>query len=64
MPVQDQGERNYRGRSSGGTSFKEPDWDQTGGEQAEGEELLHGDSNHKSPEAPAQEGWGVVGGEE
>ncbi|XP_070758221.1 testis-expressed protein 264 [Enoplosus armatus] len=59
VPIQDQGDKDYRGRSSGGTSFKELDW-----EQAEREEGLHGDSNQKSQEAPTQEWWGVVGEEE
>lgn len=64
VPVQDQGDRDYRGRSLEGPSFKELDWDQTDGQQAEREEQLHGDSDQKSLEAPAQEWWGVVGGEE
>ncbi|XP_035517917.1 testis-expressed protein 264 [Morone saxatilis] len=64
VPIQDQGDRDYRERSSGGTSFKEVDWEQTGGQQAEGEERLHGDSNQKSLEAPSQEWWGAVGEEE
>lgn len=64
VPVQDQGERDYRGRSSEGPSFKEAEWEQTDGQQAEREEQLHGDSDQKSLEAPAQEWWGVVGGEE
>ncbi|XP_029287738.1 testis-expressed protein 264 isoform X2 [Cottoperca gobio] len=59
VPIQDQGDRNYRGRSSRGTSFKELDCEQT-----EREEQLHEDSNQKSPEAPTQEWWGAVGGEE
>ncbi|XP_037627015.1 testis-expressed protein 264 [Sebastes umbrosus] len=57
VPIQDQGDRNYRGRSSGGSSFKEPDWEQIGGQQAERE-----DSNKKIPQA--QEWWGAVGEEE
>lgn len=64
VPVQDQGDTNYRGRSSRGTSFKESDWEQTGGQQADREEWFHGDTNQKSLEAPTQEWWGVVGGEE
>ncbi|KAF1391776.1 hypothetical protein PFLUV_G00045590 [Perca fluviatilis] len=64
VPIQDQGDRNNRGRSSTGTSFKDLDWEQTGGQQAEREEPLHGDSNQKSLEAPTQEWWGAVGGEE
>ncbi|XP_054472895.1 testis-expressed protein 264 homolog [Anoplopoma fimbria] len=60
--VQDQGERNYRRRSSRGTSSKELDWEQSGGRQSEREERLHGDSNKKSPEV--QELCGAVGGEE
>ncbi|XP_068568278.1 testis-expressed protein 264 homolog [Cebidichthys violaceus] len=60
--LRDQGDSNYRGRSSGGTSFKELDWEQTGGQQAEREERLPRDSNKKSPEA--RERWGAVGGEE
>ena len=64
MRIKDQGDRDYRERSSGGTSFKKLDWEQTGGQQAEGEERLHGDSDQKSLEAPTQEWWGVVGGEE
>ncbi|CAJ1050618.1 testis-expressed protein 264-like [Xyrichtys novacula] len=64
VPLQDQEERHYRGRSSGGISLKELDWEQTGGQPAEKEEPLHEDSDHKSLEAPTQEWWGVVGGEE
>lgn len=64
VPIRDQGDRDYRGRSSGGTSFKELDWEQTGGQQAEGGEQLPGDSEQKNLEAPTQEWWGVVGGEE
>lgn len=64
VPIQDKGSTNYRGRSSGGSSFKEPDWEQTGGRREERDEQLHGHSNQKSPEAPTQEWWGVVGGEE
>lgn len=64
VPTQEQGDRDYRGRSSGGTSIKELDWEQTGGQQAEGRERPHEDSDQKSPpEAPAQEWWGVVGEE-
>lgn len=59
VPLQDQEERNYNGRRSRGNSFKELDW-----EQENREEQLHEDSNQKSPEAPAQEWWGVVGEEE
>lgn len=59
VPLQDQEERNYNGRSSRGNSFKELDW-----EQENREEQLHEDSNQKSPEAPAQEWWGAVGEEE
>ncbi|KAM7402232.1 hypothetical protein PAMP_017491 [Pampus punctatissimus] len=61
-PVQEQGDREYRGRSSGGTSFKELDWEQTGERQEERQEQLHDDQ--KSAEVPPQEWWGVVGGEE
>ncbi|XP_041639421.1 testis-expressed protein 264 homolog [Cheilinus undulatus] len=64
VPLQDHEERDGRGRSSGGISLKELDWEQTGGQQAEREELLHGDSDQKSPEAPTQEWWGAVGEEE
>lgn len=64
VPLQDQGDPNYRGRGSRGTSFKEADWEQAGGQQADREEWLYGDTNQKSPEAPTQELWGVVGGEE
>ncbi|XP_059185332.1 testis-expressed protein 264 homolog [Centropristis striata] len=53
-PVQDQGDGNYRGRSSRETSFKELDWEPTGGQLAD----------QKSLEAPTQEWWGAVGGEE
>ncbi|XP_040890973.1 testis-expressed protein 264 [Toxotes jaculatrix] len=60
----DQGDRNYRGRSSGGNSFKELDWEKAGGQQEEREEWPHGDSDQKSLEVPTQEWWGVVGGEE
>lgn len=63
-PNRDQGNRDYRGRSSGETSFKELDWEPTGGEQAEREAKLHTDTNQKRPEGPTQEWWGVVGGEE
>ncbi|KAI4827894.1 hypothetical protein KUCAC02_031255 [Chaenocephalus aceratus] len=59
VPLQDQEERNYNGRSSRGNSFKELDW-----EQENREEQLHEDSNQKNPEAPAQEWWGAVGEEE
>lgn len=64
VPIQDKGNRNYRGRSSGGSSFKELDWEKTGSQQDERDEQLHGDSNQKSLEPPTQEWWGVVGGEE
>ncbi|XP_044027704.1 testis-expressed protein 264 homolog [Siniperca chuatsi] len=64
VPIQDQGDKDYRGRSTGGTSLKELDWEQTDGLQVEREEGLHGDSNHKSLEAPTQKWWGVVGEEE
>ncbi|KAM7006471.1 testis-expressed protein 264 [Tautogolabrus adspersus] len=64
VSLQDQEERDCRGRSSGGISLKELDCEQTGGQRAEREELLHGDSDQKSLEAPTQEWWGVVGGEE
>lgn len=63
-PIQDQGNKDDGGSGSGGTSRKEPDWEQTGGQQGERDEQLHGDSNQKNPEVPAQEWWGVVGGEE
>ncbi|XP_039972446.1 testis-expressed protein 264 homolog [Xiphias gladius] len=60
----DQGDRDYRGRRSGGTSFTELVWEQAGGQQEEREERLHVDSGQKSPEVPTQAWWGVVGGEE
>ncbi|KAF0034847.1 hypothetical protein F2P81_012605 [Scophthalmus maximus] len=60
----DQGDRDDRGGSSGGTSFKEPDWEQAGGQTDEREERPHRDSVQKSQEVPTQEWWGVVGGEE
>ncbi|XP_068450493.1 testis-expressed protein 264 homolog isoform X2 [Clinocottus analis] len=62
VAIQDQGDRKYRGRSSRGTSLKELDWEQTGGQQAEREERLPRDSNKKGPEF--QEWCGAVGGEE
>lgn len=63
MLTQDQEDRDYRGSSSQGKSFKELDWgEQAGGQQWEGEEWPHGGQN--SPEVPAQRWWGVVGGEE
>ncbi|TKS71322.1 Testis-expressed protein 264 [Collichthys lucidus] len=59
------GDRDYRRRDSRGTSFRELDWEQPGGQQAEREEWFHGDSNQKSLEAPTQERWwGVAGGED
>ncbi|XP_074529309.1 testis-expressed protein 264 [Halichoeres trimaculatus] len=64
VPLQDQEERHCRGRSSGGNSLKELDWEQTCGQWAEKEELLHGDSDQKSLEAPTQSCWGVVEEEE
>ncbi|XP_042258469.1 testis-expressed protein 264 homolog [Thunnus maccoyii] len=64
VPVQDQGDREYRGRSSRETSFKELDWEQTDEQQEERQEQLHGDSDQKSTEVPTQKWWGVVGGEE
>ncbi|XP_034725916.1 testis-expressed protein 264 [Etheostoma cragini] len=64
VPIQDQGDRNNRGRSSRGTLFKDLDWEQSCGQQAEGEKPLHGDSNQKNLEDPTQEWWGAVGGEE
>lgn len=64
VPLQDQEERHCRGRSSGGNSLKELDWEQTGGQWAEKEELLHGDPDQKSLEAPTQPCWGVVEEEE
>nr|XP_046239456.1 testis-expressed protein 264 homolog [Scatophagus argus] len=60
VPMQDKGNRDCRERSSRGTSFKELDWEQYGGQQADSEEQLHGDSNQKSQETPTQEWWGVV----
>lgn len=57
VPVQDQGDRDYRRRSLGESSFK-LDWEQTGGRQAERGELIHAVSNQNSPEAPTQE-WRV-----
>lgn len=63
MLTQDQEDRDYRGSSSQGKSFKELDWgEQAGGQQWEGEEWPHG--GQKSPEVPAQRWCGVVGGEE
>lgn len=64
VPLQDQEERDYRGRSTGGISLKELDQEQAGGQQVDREELLHGDSEQKSLEAPTQEWWGAVGEEE
>lgn len=58
VPVRDQGRR------SRGSSFKEPDWEWTGGQQEERGKELHGDSNQKSLEVPTVEWWGVVGEEE
>ncbi|XP_029358232.1 testis-expressed protein 264 [Echeneis naucrates] len=60
----EQGDRDYRGRSSGGASSKEPDWEQAGGQQDERKESLHGDSEQKNLVVPTQQWWGVVGGEE
>ncbi|XP_053172439.1 testis-expressed protein 264 [Scomber japonicus] len=62
--IHDQGDREYRERSFGGTSLIELDWEQTDERQDERQEQLHGDSNQKSAEAPPQELLGVVGGEE
>ncbi|XP_018542232.1 testis-expressed protein 264 [Lates calcarifer] len=62
--IWDQGDRDYRGTSSGGTSFKEMEWEQAGGQQREGEERLRGDSDQKSLEASTWVWQGVVGGEE
>ncbi|XP_069546819.1 testis-expressed protein 264 homolog [Brachyistius frenatus] len=64
VPIQDEGNRDYRERGSRGASFKELDWEQTGEQQEESAELLQGDSNHKSPAVPTQKWLGVVGGEE
>lgn len=62
--VHDGGDRGDRGTTSGETSFKELDWEQTGGQQQAGrEEELHSDHHQKSPEAPVQEWWGVAGEE-
>uniref|UniRef100_A0A3Q3PYY2 Testis expressed 264, ER-phagy receptor n=1 Tax=Monopterus albus TaxID=43700 RepID=A0A3Q3PYY2_MONAL len=58
VPVRDQGRR------SRGSSFKELDWEWTGGQQEERGKELHGDSNQKSLEVPTVEWWGVVGEEE
>ncbi|XP_020484693.1 testis-expressed protein 264 [Labrus bergylta] len=63
VSLQDQEERDCREPSSGGISLKELDCEQTGGQRVEREELLHGDSDQKSLEAPTQEWWGVVGEE-
>ncbi|XP_026162773.1 testis-expressed protein 264 isoform X1 [Mastacembelus armatus] len=63
-PTQDQGERDCRERSWRRSLVKELDWDQTGAQQEERGEQLHGDSNHKSLEVPTVEWWGVVGEEE
>ncbi|XP_071351656.1 testis-expressed protein 264 homolog [Trachinotus anak] len=60
----DQGQRDYRERSSGGSSFKDLDWEQAGGQQEDREEWRHADSDQKSLEVPTQKWWGVVGGEE
>lgn len=62
--VPDGGDRDDRGTSSGETSFKELDWEQTDGQQqAAREEELQSDHHQKSPEAPVQEWWGVAGEE-
>ncbi|KAM3621937.1 uncharacterized protein V6R79_018046 [Siganus canaliculatus] len=63
-PLQDQGDGRCSGRSSEGTSFKTLDWDQIDGQQKGREESLHRGSKEPSLEAPRQELWGVVGGEE
>lgn len=60
VPAQDQSERDYRGGSSGGTSFQGLHREQTGGQQAEREEQPHGDSDQKGLEAPTQEWWGAA----
>ncbi|KAM8915661.1 testis-expressed protein 264 [Spinachia spinachia] len=62
VAIQDEEDGDYRGRSSRGKSFKEPDCEQTGGQKAEREERLHRDSDEKGPEA--QEWLGAVVGEE
>lgn len=64
VPLQEQEERHCRGRSPGGNSLRELDWEQTGGQWTEGEELLRGDSDHKSLVASTQPCWGVVEEEE
>lgn len=60
-PIRNQGDRE---RSFRETSFIERDWGHNGERQEERQEQLHGDSNQKSAEAPAQELLGFVGGEE
>lgn len=63
-PIWDQGDRNYRGKSSGGASFEDLNWKKDGGRQEEGDGMNNGDSIQKSEEVPTQEWLGVVGGEE
>ncbi|XP_034440672.1 testis-expressed protein 264 [Hippoglossus hippoglossus] len=59
------GDREYRGRSSRGTSLKELDAQLAGRRESEEREAgLREDSVQKSPEVPAQQWLGVVGGEE
>lgn len=67
-PQQDGGDRGSRRRSSGEVSFKELDWEQSGGQrqqqQQEGTEVEpRPEPSQKSPEAPTQEWWGVSGEE-
>lgn len=59
----DEPDRGFGGRSSGGASFQEPDRERAGGQQQAGrEERPHGDWDEKGP-APHQ--WlGAVVGEE
>ncbi|KAM4587778.1 testis-expressed protein 264 homolog [Odontesthes bonariensis] len=64
VPIQNQGSRDDRGRSSRGTSFKELDPEPTDGHREETDEQHHGDSTQKSLDVPTLELWGVVGGEE
>ncbi|KAM6927831.1 testis-expressed protein 264 homolog [Xenentodon cancila] len=58
VPIRDQASRDYRGRSSRGTSFKELDWDQTGGHQEEKDERHHGGPNQENLEVATQQWWG------
>ncbi|XP_041837257.1 testis-expressed protein 264 homolog [Melanotaenia boesemani] len=64
VPIGDQGSRDFKGRSSSGTPFKELDVVQSGAHQEEREKQRHGDSKQKNLEVPTQGLWGIVGGEE